>query len=213
VKRGAILRRVIAIAVAVMAIGLAFQLDAPARELIGRHQDSAVRAFAENVSQWGDWPAHLVLGLVLAIGASWRGSKKWARIFVVMLIALTLAGVAARGLKIATARARPSVKIEETVGRSHLSPKYHSFPSGHVAASTAFFAVLFFANWRMGLATLAIPLLIAWARTYAGAHYLSDVVCAAVLGLLCAAIVGRFVLRKIDNSQPPRRSQTAATDH
>jgi membrane-associated phospholipid phosphatase len=198
VRRSAILQWVIAIAVAVIAIALAFHFDAAVREFIGEHQSRALWSLAENVSKFGDWPAHFIIGALLAVGACWRGSKKWTRVFVAMLIALAIAGGAARGLKIATARARPSVKIEELVGRSHFSPKYHSFPSGHVAASTAFFAVLVFASWRIGLATLAIPLLIAWSRMYGGAHYLSDVVCAAVLGVVCAAIAVRFVLLKID---------------
>jgi len=48
------------------------------------------------------------------------------------------------------------------------------------------------------LACLPIPILIGFSRLYLGAHYLSDVVCAAVLGLFCALIVWRFA-RKIDN--------------
>jgi membrane-associated phospholipid phosphatase len=198
VKRSLILWWVIAVAAAVLAIGLGFHFDAAVGQFIGEHHSRGLWSFAENVSKFGDWPAHFIIGALLAAGGYWTGSKRWTRIFLAMLIALALAGVAARGLKIAAARARPSVKIEELVGRSHFSAKYHSFPSGHVAASTAFFAVLVFASWRIGLATLAIPLLIAWSRIYGGAHYLSDVVCAAVLGIICAAIAVRFVLRKIE---------------
>ncbi|PYK31237.1 MAG: hypothetical protein DME57_04530 [Verrucomicrobia bacterium] len=76
------------------------------------------------------------------------------------------------------------------------SSKYHSFPSGHVDASTAFFAVLAFASWRIGLPLLTIPILIGFSRMYLGAHYLSDVVCAAVLGIFSAIAVTRFFLRR-----------------
>src|SRR5206468_12235774 len=121
-----------------------------------------------------------------------------------MLIALSIAGVLGNGIKIATGRARPSVRAEEVWNR--FSTKYHAFPSGHVAASTAFFGVLFFASRRIGLVCLAIPIVIGFSRMYVTAHYLSDVVCAAVLGILCALLVARLFLPQSAN----RKSRHAA---
>jgi membrane-associated phospholipid phosphatase len=37
---------------------------------------------------------------------------------------------------------------------------------------------------------------------YVAAHYLSDVVFAAILGLLCALVVARFILQPIENLKP-----------
>jgi membrane-associated phospholipid phosphatase len=37
---------------------------------------------------------------------------------------------------------------------------------------------------------------------YIGAHYLSDVVCAAVLGTVCALVVVQFVARKSALAKP-----------
>jgi len=107
---------------------------------------------------------------------------------------LALAGLAGRVIKISTGRARPSLKTEEVWKGPRFSSKFHAFPSGHVAASTAFFAVLCFANWRIGLACLPIPLVIGFSRMYVAAHYLSDVVFAALLGVLCALIVARLLI-------------------
>src|SRR5438094_8330375 len=112
-----------------------------------------------------------------------------------MLIALAIAGVVGRGIQIATARARPSVRTEEVWNR--FSSKYHAFPSGHVAASMAFFGVLFFVNRRVAVACLPLPILIGFSRRHIGAHYLSDVVCAAILGIIAAAFVWRVFLREI----------------
>jgi membrane-associated phospholipid phosphatase len=98
-------------------------------------------------------------------------------------------------------RARPSVKTELRWGGPRFSTKYHAFPSGHVFASTAFFGVLVFARRRVGVACLPIPILIGFSRMYLGAHYLSDVVCAAVLGFLCAALIWRFFAREPSNHQ------------
>ena len=122
-----------------------------------------------------------------------------------MLIALSVAGVSGRVLKISTGRARPSVKAEQIWNGPRLSgSKYHSFPSGHVDASVGFFGVLLLARRRIGIACLPIPILIGFSRMYLGAHYLSDVVCAAVLGGLSALIVWRFFVQGNDN----RRSET-----
>ena len=193
VKRAAVFYWLIGIVIAAIAIATAFYFDDAVRDFIAQHQNAMMRNFMRNVSLYGDWPSHLVLGLLL-LGIAWRRqSKKWMRIFLSMLMALAIAGVIGRGIQIATGRARPSVRTEEV--RNRFSAKYNAFPSGHVAASTAFFGVLVFARRRIGLACLPIPILIGLSRMYLGAHYLSDVICAAVLGIVCAAVVCRFLLR------------------
>jgi membrane-associated phospholipid phosphatase len=196
----------IGIALAGLAILTAFYFDETARSFILSHQNRTLMNLMRNVSRFGDWPEHLALGLALLGIACWRGSKKWMRVFLAMLIALTIGGVSARVVKVTAGRARPSVKTEEVWNGPKLSSKYNAFPSGHVTASAAFFAVLFFVNRRLGLACLPIPVLIGFSRMYVAAHYLSDVVCAAIFGILCALLVDRFFLRKIRNLQSAIRS-------
>lgn len=192
-KRAAVFYWLIGIVIAAIAIVIAFHFDDTVRDFIAQHQNPTMRSLMRNVSFFGDWPSHLVLGLLL-LGIAWqRHSKKWMRIFLSMLVAMAIAGVAGTVIKRTIPRARPSVKTELRWGGPRFSTKYHAFPSGHVVASTAFFGVLFFARRRVGLACLPIPILIGLSRMYLGAHYLSDVVCAAVLGILCAAVVWRFV--------------------
>jgi len=193
VKRAGFFYWLIGIVIAAIAIATAFYFDEAVRDFMAQHQNPMMRNFMRNVSLYGDWPLHLALGLLL-LGIAWqRQGKKWMRIFLSMLMALAIAGVIGRGIQIATGRARPSVRTEEV--RNRFSAKYNAFPSGHVAASTAFFGVLVFARRRIGLACLPIPILIGLSRMYLGAHYLSDVICAAVLGIVCAAVVWRFLLR------------------
>jgi membrane-associated phospholipid phosphatase len=156
----------------------------------------------EKVSRFGDWPEHMLVGLLLMAIAQWRGDKKWTRIILAALIALSISGLTGRVIKISTGRARPSVKAEHMWNGPRVSgSKYHSFPSGHVDASVGFFAVLLFARRRIGVACLPIPILIGFSRLYLGAHYLSDVVCAAVLGFLVALFVWRVLFPKISTSQ------------
>jgi len=189
----------IGIAVAALAIALGFYFDDTVRDFMAEHQTPALRSFMRYVSLFGDWPSHVAFGLLFLAIAWIRDSKRWTRIFLAMLIAMSLAGVTGYVVKRTIPRPRPSVHTDMRWGGPRFSSKYHSFPSGHVDASTAFFCTLFLANRRIGLACFLIPILIGLSRMYLGAHYLSDVVCAAVLGIFCALIVAHFLLLPIAN--------------
>jgi len=196
----------IGIAVAALAIALGFYFDDTVRDFMVEDQTPALRSFMRYVSLFGDWPLHTALGLLLLVIAWIRDSKKWTRIFLAMLIAMSLAGVTGNVIKRTIPRPRPSVHTDMRWGGPRFSSKYHSFPSGHVDASTAFFCTLFLANRRIGLACFLIPILIGLSRMYLGAHYLSDVVCAAVLGIFCALIVAHFLLLPIANRKSAIRN-------
>jgi membrane-associated phospholipid phosphatase len=194
VKYSAVFYWLIGIIIAGIAIALSFHFDDSVREFMIQHQNSAMRNFMRYVSLLGDWPLHATVGLIL-LAFAWRcSSKEWTRILLAMLLAMMLAGVVGTVIKRTLPRARPSVLTDTRWGGPRFSSKYHSFPSGHVGASTAFFGVLLIARRRVGLACLSIPILIGFSRLYLGAHYLSDVVCAAVLGFLCALVVSCLML-------------------
>jgi len=176
----------------VAAVILAFHFDPAVHHWITTHPNRTAKMLMRNVSRFGDWPEHIAVGLLIIGIAAIRGNKRWIYLGLTMIIACALAGLAARGLKVATGRARPSVKHELGWNGPRLNPKYNSFPSGHTAATTAFFGVLFFANRKLALTLLPIPLLIAFSRMYVAAHYLSDVVCAAILGILIAWLCARW---------------------
>ena len=200
-KYSAVFYWLIAIVIAATAIAVSFHFDDTVREFMMQHQDPAVRNFMRYVSLFGDWPLHAAVGLVL-LGLAWRrGSEDWTRIFLAMLLAMLLAGVADTVIKRTIPRARPSVQTDTRWGGPRFSSKYQSFPSGHVGASAAFFGALVIARRRIGLVCLAFPILIGFSRMYLGAHYLSDVVCAAALGTLCALVVAHFLLLPIGNRQ------------
>ncbi len=187
---------IVAVAIGASLLAAAFYADTAMREWIVLHQTRAGTAFMRAVSRYGDWPSHVLLGLALAGIAHTQRSKRWLRVFIAMIIACAIAGTAARIIKVSAGRARPSVRAEAGWNGPRFTSKYHAFPSGHAASSTAFFAVLIFASWRAGAALLAVPLLIAFSRMYVGAHYLSDVVGAALLGVLTAWLVSRIPARR-----------------
>ena len=199
-KRRPVFYWLIGIAIAAMAIALSFHFDDSVRNFIMQHQNAAVRNFMRCVSLLGDWPTHAAVGLVLLALAWRRGNNEWTRIFLAMLLAMLLAGMAGTVIKRTVPRARPSVHAEARWGGPRFSSKFHSFPSGHVGASTAFFGVLLIARRRIGLPCLPIPILIGFSRMYIGAHYLSDIVCAAVLGFLCALLVASLQPKFLSSS-------------
>jgi membrane-associated phospholipid phosphatase len=185
------------LSIALVAIGVvvSFYFDATVQSWIAAHPNGTFNAAMENVSRFGDWPEHVALGLILMALAYWRGSRRWFRIFTAMLVACALAGVLARVVKVGAGRARPWVHSEAAWSGPNLRANYHAFPSGHTAASAGFFGMLAFRRWRIGIPLLAIPAVIAFSRMYVEAHFLSDVVCAFVLGLACAWFVARWTPR------------------
>ena len=185
-----------AIALGVVLMLAAFALDAPVHRWQVLHRWKNIQQLSRNVTRMTDWPAHVILGLVLGGLAWWRGNRKWTRIFLGMIAAAAVAGVVAYGLKFSTGRVRPSVKTAQAWHGPDTHQNYQAFPSGHTAASAGFFAILFFVSWRLGLVCFAIPIFVGFTRIFLGAHYLSDVVVGLLLGLLAAAVVAPLVLRK-----------------
>ncbi|MEP7070995.1 MAG: phosphatase PAP2 family protein, partial [Verrucomicrobiota bacterium] len=137
-------------AVAFLCVLGAFYCDASVNQWLVEHVSKRLRSVMGWVSKMGDWPAHVALGLLLLALAWQRGSKKWQRIFLAMLLACALAGISARIIKVAVGRPRPSAKREITTSTSRFHAKYQSFPSGHTASSTAFFGTLFLYRRRIG---------------------------------------------------------------
>jgi len=176
-------------------------LDRTVQAWMTNHANPAARSFMQAVSRYGDWPEHVLLGLILIGIAYWRGNKRWMRIFAAMILACVLAGIGARVVKVATGRSRPNVQTEAEWNGPRINARYNAFPSGHTAASTAFFATVAFASWRIGAGLLTIPLLIAFSRMYVAAHYLSDVVCAAIIGVVTAYVVVGWQPLKIRNPE------------
>jgi membrane-associated phospholipid phosphatase len=179
-------------AVAVIALVAAFFLDHAAAGWIGAHSSPELKKVMQTLSRVGDWPAHVIAGLIGIAIAFVAKSKMWMRIFLTMLIALALASVTGRAVKFATGRARPSIKTEVHWNGPRFSSKYHAFPSGHMSASTAFFVTLFIARKRIGAPLLLIPAVIGLSRMVVGAHYLSDVTFAAILGVISALLAAHW---------------------
>jgi membrane-associated phospholipid phosphatase len=161
-----------------------FFLDAPTREWINSNQDSQTKKLMGWISDYGDWPELMGLGVfLLAVGFLCKQSGM-KRLIITMIVASTLSGLAVNSLRLTTGRTRPRntevaqgfygpfYRGEWLIGRN----KFNSFPSGHVATATGFVLPIVFATGPAGLPLLAIPMTMAFSRMYLGAHHFSDVI-------------------------------------
>lgn len=180
--------------------GLSFFFDAPVQKWVETHERPQLTELMNVVSRWGDWPSHVALGLLGAAVAYLTRRRRWLRIFLATVVACIVAGTVARVVKMSTGRTRPSVQTDVGWNGPSIHSKYHAFPSGHVAGSTAFFGVLVLAARRKAAPVLAIPALIGFSRIYVDAHHFSDVICAAALGFGCAILVWRVLRARSPSS-------------
>jgi membrane-associated phospholipid phosphatase len=152
------------------------------------------------------WSAVAVGGGALLVGVL-LGWKEGAY----LLLLTALQGLANQLIKAAIGRPRPLNTLVDV-----FTPvSGNSFPSGHVMFYTVFFGFLFFLAWTrlphsfwrvIALALTGSPiLLIGPSRMYLGAHWLSDVIAAHLLGFIILAFGIEFYLRYLAPRQPTQQ--------
>lgn len=101
-------------------------------------------------------------------------------------LAIAGSGIAVNALKIVFGRGRPrTYDLEGAFGAAPftVSSDYASFPSGHATTAFAFAAVLALGLPRLRTGLFALAALVAMSRVVVGAHYPSDVLAGAALGV------------------------------
>ena len=84
------------VVLAIAAIAAAFHFDDAVRSWIVEHSNRHTKQLMRYISRYGDWPEHILAGLLVIAVAWWRGSKRWVRVGLTMILACALAGVAVR---------------------------------------------------------------------------------------------------------------------
>lgn len=145
----------------------------------------------------GDGIFILLLAVVMLIR-----KYKWPGIAIILSYALS--GLLAQAVKYFVPSPRPAVFFRETgtpfyeIPGVTLMKSMASFPSGHTASAFALMGVLVLlyprSKWNVLLCILAVA--VGYSRIYLGNHFLADVLCGAVLGIVGAfgtlAILSRF---------------------
>ena len=100
-------------------------------------------------------------------------------------------------------RVRPCHKIDEENLILRKMPKFYSFPSSHSATSFAMATVSFMllgAGYTVVLMIIAVG--ISFSRFYLQAHYLTDVLCGIIFGILSAVIVVKLLYALLNSIDP-----------
>ena len=175
----------------------AFLIDAPVRSSVlhveGDGWDhSTKKSFVAAVSHYGDWPELMLLGGVGFFLARRVRNRKWQRVFLVAMMASTLAGTVVNTLRLTTGRTRP--RVGPPIEQGWYGPLYqgkcligaaefNSFPSGHTATAVGFATVICFASLPWGVVAMMLAAAIASSRMLLGAHHPSDLLGATILAL------------------------------
>lgn len=187
-------------------IGAAFELDQCVDAFVQAHRTADSSNVAKQVSFFGDFLGVLSVGLTCWRVARWRGLSKLEALFKVMICAAIMSGICANVCRCVTGRTRPNWQAEAGwygpskglgFGAAH---KFQAFPSAHTAVVVGFLAPLLiaarrsrFSARRLGFGALAFVGVgwMAWARVWVGAHRLSDVIAAVILGSSVALLMSR----------------------
>ena len=136
----------------------------------------------------------LVFGVLLAIAAF--GGPAGAATARHAILALIPANLAVEGLKRATQRTRPD---------GERSSSNSSFPSSHVANAAAL-AWVFARRWRRAApAFYLFAALVAFSRVYLNRHFVSDVLCGALIGFASGWLIERMIRRWPGHLETPER--------
>jgi lipid A 4'-phosphatase len=212
----------LAFVVAIAAVGIGW-LDRPIAYFFFHTEVIAWHPFFHGVERFGfGWPYLVILGPLFAIlrwGGDAPGLRAWAEpmrraawIPAFLFAAVAVSGLAVDILKVLFGRTRPKLWFANgsyDFTWLGLRADHWSFPSGHAATAAALMAGLW-CLWPRPLPVyIALAALVALSRLVTGAHYLSDTVVGAFIGVVAARAIAVWLARAHVGSLFGRRTAIA----
>jgi membrane-associated phospholipid phosphatase len=154
--------------------------------------NETIVAAAEIITQVGDslWYFILLFPAFIFIRFVWE-NERWSAKILYLILCISLSGIINTGIKWITGRNRPINLIEDGVfGFDFFRIMYlyetTSFPSGHTVTAFALATAFSFLYPRLHVPAFIIAAVIGLSRIVLTAHYLSDVIAGAVVGVICS---------------------------
>lgn len=113
---------------------------------------------------------------------------------VLVIGSFLLSGLIAQVLKYIVIEARPAVFLKDSSYKYFIDAvtlhNFHAFPSGHTASAFALATVLAVTlnNKSLGIIFLLTAILVGYSRIYLGQHFLIDVLCGSLIGVVSALV-------------------------
>lgn len=144
------------------------------------------------ISSLGGMVIWMLIAMVFIFTKKYR---KYGIVLIITLAACVLIGDVL--IKPIVQRIRPCNTYDEL--RMIISrPSSYSFPSGHSMRSFAAAMILFRANKKIGIPAFVLAFLTGFSRAYLYAHYFTDIILGALLGVFCAFCIYKLL---IDNEK------------
>jgi len=193
--RGTVVRDVL---IAIVLIALSMLADGWVAEHVhyGRVYETDWGRMLRN---FGYLPFWLLAAIALALND--RESREWWRRAMLLAAAPTAAGIVGELLKILVRRMRPpdvgSAYAFRAYGDHPFSSRGIGFPSSHAVVAFGAAAILSHLFPRARYVWYAAAIGCAVSRLLAHAHYLSDVVAGAFIGIAIAALIWRYAAPRV----------------
>lgn len=178
-------------------ITAAFLLDDAVRPLMLSLRVEPVYRLMKILTWIGKGWVLLLAAVILLATGLWK-RRAWLREAGLKgAVALAASGVVVQTVKHLAGRPRPKLWDRgETAWGPSFQSGHDSFPSGHTISAFAFAAVLAGVYPKGRWIWYLLAVLVGFTRLYLDAHYASDVLAAAGLGLICGAWALRLRLKQ-----------------